>query len=65
MSRPAWWILADLLTQLGEPTNFFVASEVFAALAASQAAFAGMSYDTLGLKGQLTSGERVAQEAAR
>ena len=65
MSRPAWWILADLLTELGEPTNFFVASEVFAALAAAQAEFAGMSYDTLGLKGQLTSGERATQEAAR
>jgi predicted molibdopterin-dependent oxidoreductase YjgC len=65
MSRPAWWILADLLTQLGEPTNFFVASEVFAALAGAQAEFAGMSYDTLGLKGQLTSGERATQEAAR
>ncbi|MGE5728979.1 MAG: 2Fe-2S iron-sulfur cluster-binding protein [Gemmatimonas sp.] len=65
MSRPAWWILADLLTQLGEPTNFFVAGEVFAALAAAQAEFAGMSYDVLGLKGRITSGARVAQEAAR
>jgi len=65
MTRPAWWILADLLTQLGEPTATFLASEVFAALAASHPAFAGMSYDTLGLKGQIMSGEPAAQEAAR
>jgi NADH-quinone oxidoreductase subunit G len=65
MSRPAWWILGDLLTQLGEPTSFFVASEAFAALAAAHAEFAGMSYDTLGLKGQLMSGQPAAQEAAR
>jgi predicted molibdopterin-dependent oxidoreductase YjgC len=65
MTRPAWWILADLLTQLGEPTSTFLASDVFAALASSNPAFAGMSYDTLGLKGQLTSGEPAAQEAAR
>jgi NADH-quinone oxidoreductase subunit G len=61
MSRPAWWILADLLTQLGEPTNLFVASEAFAALAAARPEFAGMSYDTLGLKGQLMSAQPAAQ----
>jgi NADH-quinone oxidoreductase subunit G len=65
MSRPAWWILGDLLTQLGEPTSFFVASEAFAALAVARPEFAGMSYDTLGLKGQLMSGEPAPQEAAR
>ncbi|MBK5186605.1 MAG: (2Fe-2S)-binding protein [Gemmatimonadaceae bacterium] len=64
MSRPAWWILGDLLTQLGEATNFFVASEAFASLAAAQAELAGMSYDTLGLKGQLMSGQHAAQEVA-
>ena len=65
MSRPAWWILGDLLTQLGETTNFFMASEAFAALAAAHPDFAGMSYDTLGLRGQLMSGQHAAQEAAR
>jgi NADH-quinone oxidoreductase subunit G len=64
MSRPAWWILGDLLTQLGEPTNMFLASEAFAALAAARAEFAGMSYDTLGLKGQLMSGQPAEQGAA-
>ena len=64
MTRPAWWILADLLSQLGEPTAVFLASEAFAALAAAHPSFAGMSYHSLGLKGQLTSAEPVAQEAA-
>jgi NADH-quinone oxidoreductase subunit G len=65
MSRPAWWILGDLLTQLGEPTSFYMASEAFTALAAARPEFAGMSYDMLGLKGQLVSGQPAAQEAAR
>ena len=64
MSRPAWWILGDLLSELGEPTNVFVASEAFAALATAHAAFAGMSYDTLGLKGQLMSGQPAAEVVA-
>jgi len=64
MSRPAWWILGDLLTQLGEPTTMFVASEAFATMAATRGEFAGMSYDTLGLKGQLMSGQPAAQGVA-
>ena len=65
MSRPAWWILGDLLTELGEPTSYFMASDAFAALAAARPEFAGLSYDTLGLRGQLVTGQRAAQEAAR
>jgi len=65
MSRPAWWILGDLLTQLGESTSFFMASEAFAALAAAHPDFAGMSYDTLGLRGQLLGNQHAVQEAAR
>ena len=65
MSRPAWWILGDLLTQLGEPTSMFVASEAFAALASARAEFAGMSYETLGLRGQLMSEQPAAQGTAR
>ena len=51
LSRPSWFVLADLLASLGESTNFFLPSEVFAALASSHADFAGLSYDTLGLRG--------------
>jgi hypothetical protein len=45
-----------LLTALGERSNFFMASEAFAALAAARPEFGGMTYDTLGLKGRLVAG---------
>ena len=51
LARPSWFVLADLLASLGEPTNYFLPSEVFAALAAAHSNFAGLSYDTLGLRG--------------
>ena len=51
LARPSWFVLADLLTSLGESTNYFLPSEVFAALAAAHSSFAGLSYDTLGLRG--------------
>ncbi|MFN2398721.1 MAG: molybdopterin-dependent oxidoreductase [Gemmatimonadaceae bacterium] len=65
MSRPAWWILADLLGALGEPANYFLASEVFAAIAAERPEFSGLSYDTLGMKGAVLAGAAVHQEAVR
>ena len=50
-ARPSWFVLADLLTAVGEPTNQMLARDVFASLAQSNSEFAGMSYETLGLKG--------------
>ncbi|MDE3150819.1 MAG: molybdopterin-dependent oxidoreductase, partial [Gemmatimonadota bacterium] len=52
-SRPSWMVAADLLTALGERADYYLATDVFNALAASHPEFAGMSYDTLGLKGTL------------
>jgi len=40
-----------VLATLGEPGNYFLASDVFAALASARPEFAGMSYDSLGLRG--------------
>jgi NADH-quinone oxidoreductase subunit G len=55
-ARPTWWVLADLLSALGEKTRYFVAADVFTALAKETTAFSGMSYQSLGLKGaELTS----------
>ena len=51
MARPSWWVLGDVLATLGEPGNYFLASDVFAALASARPEFAGMSYDSLGLRG--------------
>jgi predicted molibdopterin-dependent oxidoreductase YjgC len=50
-SRPTYAVLSDVLIAAGEPADYLLASEVFAALAASHPSFAGMSYDTLALKG--------------
>ena len=55
-ARPTWWVLSDLLTAIGEQTNYFLASDVFAAMARDVAPFAGMSYDALGLKGRGIAG---------
>ncbi|HLA89178.1 MAG TPA: 2Fe-2S iron-sulfur cluster-binding protein [Gemmatimonadaceae bacterium] len=51
LARPSWFALADLLTAMGEQAGFLTASAVFDALAASEGAFGGLSYDALALKG--------------
>jgi NADH-quinone oxidoreductase subunit G len=51
LARPAWFVAADLLGQLGHPAQFFLASEVFAELARENGQFADLSYETLGLRG--------------
>jgi NADH-quinone oxidoreductase subunit G len=62
-ARPTWWVLADLLTALGETTSYFLASDVFSALAKEVPSFSGMSYQTLGLKG--ASGDGKSGTGAR
>jgi hypothetical protein len=44
-------VLAELVQALGEPGDFLLPSQVFDALAASEAPFSGLSYDSLGLRG--------------
>ena len=51
LARPSWFVLSDLLGALGESANYFVPADVFAALAASHAEFAGLTYDRIGLRG--------------
>jgi NADH-quinone oxidoreductase subunit G len=51
MARPSWLVLGDLLGAMGAQTQFFLPSEVFANMAAEKSHFAGMSYDTLGMRG--------------
>jgi NADH-quinone oxidoreductase subunit G len=50
-TRPSWLVLGDLLGALGKQSNFFLPSEVFARLASSNRAFAGLTYDSIGFKG--------------
>ncbi|MDA1080485.1 MAG: 2Fe-2S iron-sulfur cluster-binding protein [Gemmatimonadetes bacterium] len=55
-ARPAWFVLADVLIAMGEQAPYMTASDAFAALAKTTPAFAGMSYDALGLKGATVAG---------
>jgi NADH-quinone oxidoreductase subunit G len=51
MARPSWFVLTDLLAALGEKTEYYLPGDVFSAIAASHPKFAGVSYDSLGLRG--------------
>jgi predicted molibdopterin-dependent oxidoreductase YjgC len=50
-TRPSWLVLGDLLGEMGKQSSFFLPSEVFAKLASSNSAFAGLNYDSLGFRG--------------
>ena len=55
--------MSDLLSAFGERTNYFLPSDVFGALAKDVAPFAGMTYDSLGLKGAEVAGARTGASA--
>jgi NADH-quinone oxidoreductase subunit G len=61
MARPSWWVLGDLLAQMGDGSGYFLASDVFAAMASAHGEFGEMSYDTLGLRGQLLAQAAIAR----
>ncbi|MEO8945864.1 MAG: 2Fe-2S iron-sulfur cluster-binding protein [Gemmatimonadaceae bacterium] len=56
MARPSWWVVGDVLTALGKGTAYYLASEVFAALASEVPEFGAMNYDALGVRGLLLAG---------
>ena len=64
MARPAWWAIGDLLEVMGDRTGFFLASEVFASFASALPELAGMSYESLGLRGARLEEIREPAEAA-
>jgi len=59
MARAGWMALAGLAAAVGKPGAFDSAEAVFRAMAKAEAAFSGMSYDSLGLKGQMAAGAGV------
>ena len=63
-ARPSWYALADLLAAAGGNGSYALASDVFKALAASRADFAGMSYDTLALTGAVAGQKQPAGATA-
>jgi NADH-quinone oxidoreductase subunit G len=61
LSRPSWYALGDLLAAMGDGQGYYTASDAFDALAAAHASFTGLSYGSLGLKGQpVTDAARFA-----
>jgi NADH-quinone oxidoreductase subunit G len=51
LARPSWLVVGDLLGAMGAQTSFFLPADVFANLASSKPAFAGLSYEALGTRG--------------
>ena len=63
VARPSYFAIGDLLVALGEGQGYWTASQAFDALAASHPEFAGMSYDSLALKGAVTAGSAAGAPA--
>lgn len=59
LARPSWFALADLNAALGLEADHLLPSAVFAALAAAERPFAGLSYDSIGLHGAPVQGATV------
>jgi NADH-quinone oxidoreductase subunit G len=55
IARPSFFVIGDLLAALGDGEGYWTASAAFEALAAANPAFAGMSYDSLGLRGKVAA----------
>ena len=64
LARPSYYVLADLATALGEPSEYHTASDVFDALAAGQPAYSGLTYAALGLRGRLVQSAPAAAASA-
>jgi NADH-quinone oxidoreductase subunit G len=56
IARPSYFVLGDLLAAAGEGSGFWTAGQTFDALVAEVPAFAGLSYDGLGLRGATIQG---------
>ena len=55
IARPSFFVVGDLLAAMGDGQGYWTASAAFDAMVAARPAFAGMSYDGLGLKGAMTA----------
>ena len=54
-ARASWSVLSDLAAAAGKKGGYGSAEAVFAAMAATETAFGGMSYDSIGLRGQASA----------
>ncbi len=51
LARPSWLVLGDLLGAIGQQDSFYLPADVFANIAQTHSAFAGLSYEKLGMRG--------------
>lgn len=51
IARPSWYVLSDLVIALGGTAQFYMPSDVFAAIGSTHEAFAALNYAELGLRG--------------
>jgi NADH-quinone oxidoreductase subunit G len=63
VARPSYFVLGDLLAASGEGSGFWTAGQTFDALATEVPAFAGLSYDGLGLRGANIQGALMGATA--
>jgi NADH-quinone oxidoreductase subunit G len=61
MARPAWWVLGEVLVELGRGEPVGDAAEAFERVAAGAAPFADLSYDQIGYHGVVVAGGRPAE----
>jgi NADH-quinone oxidoreductase subunit G len=59
-ARPSYFVLGDLLAAMGDGQGYWSASQAFDAYVATQPSLAGMSYDTLALKGAASADAMTA-----
>jgi predicted molibdopterin-dependent oxidoreductase YjgC len=64
MARPAWWALGEVRAALGRGEPLGSSAEAFALLAAEVEAFAGLSYERLGLHGAMLNARAPAGASA-
>ena len=64
MARPAWWVLDELLAELGRGDPAGSADAVFDRMAETTSAFAGLTVAALGLHGAVTGANRAAGATA-
>jgi NADH-quinone oxidoreductase subunit G len=52
MARPAWWVLGEVLREMGRGEGFLSAEAVFDELSKQESDFEGLTYGPLGLRGR-------------
>ena len=65
LARPSWLVLGDLLGALGKQDGFYLPSDVFTRITETHAAFSGLSYESLGMRGLPVLGADGARTRTR